>query len=188
MTTVLVNLHERGLSNTTINIARSAILVITHSEDKNTIGCHPLVSRFIKGIYKGSPPTPRYLSTWNVQLVLTNLASINPLDKLHLKMLVMLIAPVSAQGGQSLHILDIGPGCMKKVHDGHKVLLTAHIKQSRPGCKTPTVVLRAYPANPSHISRGQSPSGVQKLNFLSVLLSHTNGCPERLFPGGFALS
>ena len=194
LTTVLVNLHERGLSNTTINTARSAISAITLSEDKNTIGCHPLVSRFIKGINKGSPPTPRYLSTWNVQLVLTYLASINPLDKLDLKMLVMLIAPVSAQRGQSLHILDIGPGCMKKVPDGHKFLLTAHIKQSRPGYKTPTVVLRAYPANPSlcvctcsnEYLKRTKPSGVQKLNF--VLLSHTNGCPERLFPGGFALS
>lgn len=149
----MVNLHERGLSYTTINTARSAISAITLSEDKNTIGCHPLVSRFMKGIYKGSPPTPRYQSTWDVQPVLTYLASINPLDKLDLKMLtlklVMLIALVSAQRGQSLHILDIGPGCMKEVPDGYEFLLTAHIKQSRPGYKAPTVVLRAYPDNPS---------------------------------------
>jgi len=99
----------------------------------------------MKGIAKGSPPTPRYQSTY--------LASMSPLDKLALKMLplklVMLIALVSAQRGQSLHILDIGPGCMKEVPDGYEFLLTAHIKQSRPGYKAPTVVLRAYPANPS---------------------------------------
>ena len=149
----LVNLHEKGLSYTTINTARSAISAITLSEDKNTIGCHPLVSRFMKGIYKGLPPTPRYQSTWDVQPVLTYLAATNPVDKLDLKMLtlklVMLIALVSAQRGQSLHILDIGPGCMKEVPDGYKFLPTAHIKQSRPGYKAPTVVLRAYPANPS---------------------------------------
>ena len=63
--------------------------------------------------------------------------------------LVMLIALVSAQRGQSLHILDIGPGCMKEVRDGYEFLLTAHIKQSMPGYKAPTVVLRAYPANTS---------------------------------------
>ena len=75
------------------------------------------------------------------------------MDKLDLKMLilklVMLIALVSAQRGQSLHILDIGPGCMKEVPDGYEFLLTAHIKQSRPGYKAPTVVLRPYPDNPS---------------------------------------
>ena len=75
------------------------------------------------------------------------------MDKLDLKMLtlklVMLIALVSAQRGQSLHILDIGPGCMKKVPDAYEFLLTAHIKQSRPGYKAPTVVFRAYAANPS---------------------------------------
>ena len=85
LTTVLdflVNLHEKGLSYTTINNAQSAISAITLSEDKNTIGCHPLFSRFMKGIYKGSLPTPRYQSTWDVQPVLTYLASINPADKL----------------------------------------------------------------------------------------------------------
>ena len=156
LTTVLdflVNLHEKGLKYTTINTARSAISAITLSEDKNTIGCHPLVSRFMKGIYKGSPPTPRYQSTWDIQPVLTYLASINPADKLDLKVLtlklVMLIALVSAQRGQSLHILDIGPGCMKEISDGYEFLFPANNKQSRPGYKAPTVVLRAYPANPS---------------------------------------
>lgn len=149
----LVSLHEKGLSYTTINTARSAISAITLSEDQNTIGCHPLVSRFMKGIYKGSPPVPRYHSTWDVQPVLNYLASKSPVDGLDLKMLthklIMLIALVSAQRGQSLHILDIGPGCMKELPDGYEFLLTAHIKQSRPGYKAPTVVLRAYPANPS---------------------------------------
>ena len=125
----------------------------------------------MKGIYKGSPPNPRYQSTWDVQPVLTYLASINPVDKLDLTMLtlklVMLIALVSAQRGQSLHILDIGTGCMKEIPDGYEFLLPAHIKQSRPGYKVPTVVLRAYPANSSlcvctclkEYLRGQSLSG-----------------------------
>lgn len=129
----LVSLHEKGLSYTTINTARSAISAISLSEDQNTIGCHPLVSRFMKGIYKGSPPVPRYNLTWDVQPVLNYLASKSPVDGLDLKMLthklIMLIALVSAQRGQSLHILDNGPGCMKDLPDGYEFLLTAHIKQ-----------------------------------------------------------
>ena len=84
------------------------------------MGSHPLVSRFMKGVYKDSPPTPRYRSTWDVKPVLTYLSSLHPPEKLDLKSLtlklVMLIALVSAQRGQCLHMLDIG--CMKKVTNG----------------------------------------------------------------------
>ena len=64
----------------------------------------------MKGVFKGSPPTPRYQSTWDVKPVLTYLSSLHPVEKLELKTLtlklIMLIALVSAQTGQSLHILD----------------------------------------------------------------------------------
>ena len=197
LTTVLdflVNLHEKGLSYTTINTARSAISAITLSEDKNTIGCHPLVSRFMKGIYKGSPPTPRYQSTLDVQPVLTYLAATNPVDKLDLKMLtlklVMLIALVSAQRGQSLHILDIGPGRMKEVPDGYgEFLLTSHIKQSRPGYKAPTVVMRAYAANPSlcvctclkeNLKRTKPLRGTESTLFVSFTKPHKRVSRETL--------
>ena len=181
------------MSYTTINTAQSAISAITLSEDKNTTGCHPLVSRFMKGIYKGLPPTPRYQSTWDVQPVLTYLAATNPVHKLDLKMLtlklVMLIALVSAQRGQSLHILDIGPGCMKEVPDGYKFLPTAHIKQSRPGYKAPTVVLRAYPANPSlcvctclkeYLKRTKPLRGTETKLFVSFTKPHKRVSRETL--------
>ena len=119
-----------------------------------------------------------YQSTCDLQLVLTYLASINPVDKLDLKMLtlklVMLITLVSAQRGQSLHVLDIGPGCMKEVPDGYEFLLTAHIKQSRIGYKAPTVVSRAYLANPSlcvctclkeYLKRTKPPRGTETKMF-----------------------
>lgn len=42
----------------------------------------------------------------------------------------MLETLVSAQGGKSLHILDIS--CMKELPNGFEFLLTEHVKQSRP--------------------------------------------------------
>ena len=106
----LVTLHDKGLSYTKINTARSAISAFTVPKNNIAIGKHPLISRFMKGVYKGSPPTPRYQSTWDVQPVLTYLSSLHPVEKLELKTptlkLIMLIALVSAQRGQSLHILD----------------------------------------------------------------------------------
>ncbi|XP_068704681.1 uncharacterized protein [Montipora foliosa] len=69
----LVRLHEQGLTYTTLNTARSAISALTVSSDRTPIGSHPIVSRFMKGIYKCTPPMPRYQSTWDVQPVLSYL-------------------------------------------------------------------------------------------------------------------
>ena len=59
------------------------------------------------------------------------------MGKLELKTLtlklIMLIALVSAQRGQTLHILDIA--YMKEAPDVVEFLLSEHIKQSRPGYK-----------------------------------------------------
>ena len=59
----------------------------------------------------------------------------------------MLVALLSVQRGQSLHILDIG--CMKELPNGFEFLLMEHVKQSRPGYRAPSVVLQAYPADSS---------------------------------------
>ena len=154
LTTVLdflVTLHDKGLSYTTINTARTAISAFTVPKNNIAIGSHPLISRFMKGVFKGSPPTPRYQSTWDVKPVLNYVSSLNPFEKLELKpltlKLIMLISLVSAQRGQSLHILDIA--YMKEAPDGFEFLLSEHIKQSRPSYKAPSVILKAYPADSS---------------------------------------
>ena len=61
--------------------------------------------------------------------------------------LAMLIALVSAQRGQSLHMLDIQ--FMKEGDSFFEFALPEHIKQSRPGYKVPSVLLQAYPADQS---------------------------------------
>ena len=149
----LVSLRDKGLIYTTLNTASSAISAVTVAKNNMTNGSHPLVSLFMKGVYKDSPPTSRYESTWDVRPVLTYPSSLNPLEKLDLKLLtlklVMLVALVSAQRGQSLHMLDIS--CMKEVPEGFEFLLTEHVKQSRPGYRAPSVVLKAYPGD-SHFA------------------------------------
>jgi len=61
--------------------------------------------------------------------------------------LTMLIALVSAQRGQSLHMLDIQ--FMKEGDNFFEFALPEHIKQSRPGYKVPSVPLQAYPKDQS---------------------------------------
>lgn len=145
----LVTLHEQGLKYSTLNTARSAVSAVVLPTNNQAIGSHPLVSRFMRGIYKCNPPTPRYQTTWNVQTVLTYLSLQSPLAVLDLESLtlklLMLIALVSAQRGQSLHMLDIS--YMKVTEATYEFTLPEHVKQSRPGYQTPSVFLKAYPVD-----------------------------------------
>ncbi|XP_068674488.1 uncharacterized protein [Montipora foliosa] len=179
----LVTLHDKGLKYSTLNTARSAISAVILPTNNHTIGTHPLVSRFMRGIYKSNPPTPRYHTTWNVQTVLTYLSAQDSVEKLDLKSLtlklLMLIALVSAQRGQSIHILDTA--CMKVTESSYEFSLPEHVKQSRPSFKTPSVILKAYPVNTalcvySHLTeylrRTQSLRGAETKLFTSFVKPH----------------
>ena len=81
----LIELHEKGLAYSTLNTARSAISAFTIPKDNSSIGGHPTVIRFMKGVYKSTPPTPRYKTTWDVQVVLTYLSSFPTVSDLPVK-------------------------------------------------------------------------------------------------------
>ena len=103
----------------------------------------------MKGIFKINPCTARYKTTWDPHIVLNYLSSLGTGDNLTLKLLsmklLMLTALVSAQRGQSLHMLDIR--FMKEGETQFDFLLPEHIKQSRPRYKPPSVMLKAYPTD-----------------------------------------
>ena len=128
----LIELHEKGLAYSTLN---TAILAFTIPKDNSSIGSHPTVTRFMKGVYKSTPPTPRYKTTWDVQVVLTYLSSFPTVSDLPVKPLtlktIMLVALVTVQRGQSLHMLDIQS--MTEFADRFEFVLPEHVKQSRPG-------------------------------------------------------
>ena len=67
----LTSLFERGLSYDAINTAKSAISAITSPRNGISLGCQPLISRFMKGIFKSRPPVPKYESMghplWSVE-------------------------------------------------------------------------------------------------------------------------
>ena len=131
----LVHLHNQDLEYTTISTARNAISAIILPQGTTTIGSHPIISRFMKGIYRSKPPRPKYQTTWDVQPVLTYLSSLGTANNLDLKTLslklLMLVALVSAQRRQSLHMLDIT--LMKQEESSFEFLLPEHVKQRRPG-------------------------------------------------------
>ena len=53
-----------------INFYRNAISMTHAPVDGCIIGSHPIVSHFMKGIFQSRMPTPKYLLTWDVSVVL----------------------------------------------------------------------------------------------------------------------
>ena len=100
----LTELCNTGLLYSAINTARSAISTIPVSTGAVSLGSHPLVVRFLRGVYNSRPSLPRYTEIWDVRIVLDKLREMSPASTLALKgltyKLVMLIGLVSAQKGQ----------------------------------------------------------------------------------------
>lgn len=143
----LTTLFENGLSYSAINSARSALSALGIIHDGTVFGSHPIVIKYMKGIYNLRPPLPKYVKTWNVSLVLTELKKLSPVKSLSLKDLTlklsMLICLIIAGRTQSLHLLSVS-GLIK----GSKSYILQYcdlLKQTRPGRNNPVVELKAFP-------------------------------------------
>ena len=115
--------------------------------DGSLIGSHPLVSRFMKGVFQSRPPCPRYLATWDVSVVLSHLRSLSPKEDLSFKdvtfKLTMLMALVCATRADTLHKLDLQFRVFKR--DGVSFTIPQLTKTSNP--KKPSLKL-FFPAFP----------------------------------------
>lgn len=98
----LTVLYKSGLGCSCINTARSALSSFIQLNNFVNIGSHPLVRRFMRGVFVLRPSLPRYNVTWNVNIVLKYLKSLSPLSSLSLLQsshkLVMLLALLSGNG------------------------------------------------------------------------------------------
>ena len=84
---ILTYLYRQGLGYSAINTARSALSAVITLGDKTTFGEHPLVTRFLKGIFEIKPSLPRYSVVWDVGTVLKYLQTLRPISDLPLKQL-----------------------------------------------------------------------------------------------------
>lgn len=141
----LHELYQKGLGYSAINTARCALSTFI-CLGNITIGSHPLIRRFLKGVYNLRPSMSRYQQTWDVDIVLKYLKSLSPVNCLNLKQLtfktIMLMLLVSAKRGQSLHSLDIRNLNIKK----HCIVfqITALHKETRPGTNLKPIEFRSY--------------------------------------------
>ena len=107
----LADLLHKGYKYRTIGVYRSTVSNIYQPIDGVVIGKHPLMSKFMKGVYSMCPPEPKYFVTWDVNQVLSFLKTWAAAEKLTLKQLtlklVTLAALISAARSSSVHKMDL---------------------------------------------------------------------------------
>ena len=144
----LTLLNESGLGYSSINTASSALPSLDCGSTC-AVGNHPLICRFMRGVYISRPTQSRYTIVWNVKVVLDYFRQWKDNKELSLKELSLktatLVALVAAQRVQSLHKLDLD--CMTQENDRITFKFDL-LKKSRPSVKSPTMALCAYPENP----------------------------------------
>ena len=130
----LLHLFNKDLSYSCVNTARSALSSYIFVDGK-PVGEHPLVVRFLKGIFNKRPSLPRYSRIWDVSIVLQKLSKIHPAKKLTLKQLtlkvVTLAALITGQRVQTLHLLHLEN--LSKTDHCYEFVITENVKTSRPG-------------------------------------------------------
>lgn len=141
-----MKLYKKGLSYSTINTARSALSTVVEMNHGCSIGTHPLVSRFVKGVYQSRTPTPKYSHIWDVSKVLGYLGTLYPNKEISLKnltlKLVMLLLLVTGKRGQDIHLLSLQGMKMLEASCEFKILY--HTKTSRPGNGTNRILIAQY--------------------------------------------
>ena len=137
----LHTLYDNELSYSAINTARSALSTILTTEGAKTFGSHPVVSKYLKGVFLNRKPVPKYNSVWDVSKVLRYLKTLTPNQQISLKeltlKLVMLLSLVAVQRGQSIHMLHISG--MTLSESSCTFSLLEHIKTSRPRNSGPCI-------------------------------------------------
>ena len=102
---------EAGKQYRTINTLRSAISMTHEEVDGVRIGQHPMVARFLKGVYNLRPPAPKYTTTWDVDTVLDYLSNLPDNESLSLQQLshklTMLLALTNADRCSDLAALNL---------------------------------------------------------------------------------
>lgn len=141
----LTSLYETGLKYSAINTARCALSSLNF-DSRTTIGSHPIIVRFMKGVYELRPTQSKYSSVWDVKKVLNLFREWNSNEELSLKALsqktAMLILLVTAQRVQSLHMLDTAN--MMEMENSITFQIGL-IKQSKPTTKSTVIELHEYP-------------------------------------------
>ena len=105
---VLHSLKMRSVGYSVINTAKSALSKFI-TIDNHTVGMHPLVCRYLKGVFNEFPVLPKYSFTWDVGVVLKCISSMNTENVQHLsqKLATLLAILCGQRAREILSLMDI---------------------------------------------------------------------------------
>ena len=90
-------LFDRGLSYSSINVARSALVsLISTFTDSAELSSSVRLQKFMRGLFNARPTLPKNTSTWDVELLLKYLGTLSPPKALTLHMLSCKLATLMA--------------------------------------------------------------------------------------------
>ena len=143
----LTELFDEGKQYSAINTARSALSTIISLPGQIPFGKHPMVSRFLKGVFQLKPALPRYVATWDVGVVLQYLRKLPNLTDISLKQLThkltMMLVLLSGQRTQTLTLLDIKN--ITVTSSCCIFYINGCLKHTRPGTHQAPLEIPAYP-------------------------------------------
>lgn len=147
----LSSLYNEGSSYSAINTAKAAILMFSSlATGKNFDNDTLILSKFMKGIFALRPSLPKYGATWDVSMVLDHLDTLNPPDSLSLlqlsRKLTTLLALLSGQRGQTIHLLDTS---FIECSPSRLILRVKELlKTSKPGRHQGEIILPSFSQRP----------------------------------------
>ena len=150
----LAGLYEEGLEHRTVNSIRSAVSMTHCHVEEVPIGQHPLVTRLLKGVYNSRPPRPRYSATWDVDLVIQYLASLDEDNVLSLRTLsqktALLMSLVEASRTSELQALGL---CFRMFKpEGVIFRLPSLTKKRITGAPPRELFFASFPIKPKNLS------------------------------------
>lgn len=145
----LLSLYQDGNHYSAIGTARSALssFYSVYSNGKLDIGNNLLIKKFMKGVYNKRPVFPKYVSTWNPDIILSYLSSLDKqLTLLQLSQKTcMLLLLLTGQRGQTIHLLQIQD--IKFLENTVEISFPHLLKHSKPGKRQDPAVLEVFPEN-----------------------------------------
>lgn len=142
----LTTIFDRGVKYGTINSHKSALSLIL-----GNIVNDERIRRFMKGVYRLRPITPKYNFTWDPNIVLNYLAQKFPNDNLNLETLskktITLLALVTAHRVQTFALIKIN-NITVNYPDNIIIRITDLTKTSKPNSVNPVLRLPFFNSRP----------------------------------------
>lgn len=145
MLSFLQLLLSKKVGYSSVCTARAAVLLLDQSED-NFLSKNGLLTRFMKGVSKISPPKPKYSSTWDPMPVLVYLRNLEPIDGLTLEKLTLkLVGILALATGQRIQTLQsIQLTDLVETDNAIQINISKMLKTSKPGKTQPCLYLPRF--------------------------------------------